>query len=335
MSYIELHNIKKSFDGKKILKGIDLKIERGVFATFLGPSGCGKTTLLRCLTGLEKIDEGQILIDGKDVTNIPAQKRGISMIFQQYCLFPTMTLYDNVSFGLRMNGVDRSEIRKRVNSVLDMVNMLDHVDKYPYQMSGGEQQRAALARGLVMKPKVLLMDEPFSAVDAKLRKELQVYLKEIHRNLGMTSIFVTHDQEEAMRMSDMIHLFNHGSIEQSGSPYEIYAEPKTSYGAGFIGSYNLISEDAFEKLTGIRQKAAIRPELITISDIACTNEDSYHLCGKVVNQIPQGSIIRHIIELDSGLRVSVDQVFTRDINTTIGDHRYLRIRKNDVVFLER
>lgn len=198
MSYIELKNIKKSLDGKEILRDINMSIGQGEFVTFLGPSGCGKTTLLRCLIGFESIDSGHVYLDGKEITEVPAQKRGISMIFQQYCLFSTMNLYDNVSFGLRMNKVDKKEIKERVTDVLKMVNMQEHVDKYLYQLSGGEQQRAALARGLVTNPKVLLLDEPFGAIDAKLRKELQIYLREIHRSLHMTSVFVTHDQEEAM-----------------------------------------------------------------------------------------------------------------------------------------
>ena len=240
MSYIELTNIRKSFDCKEILKDVNLSVEKGEFVTFLGSSGCGKTTLLRCLIGLESVDSGSIILDGKDVTGVPAQKRGINMIFQQYCLFPTMNLYDNVSFGLRMKKVDKKEIQERVGDMLRMVNMQEHADKYPYQLSGGEQQRAALARCLVMEPKVLLLDEPFSAIDAKLRKELQIYLKEIHKKFNMTSIFVTHDQEEAMRMSDTIHLFHEGVLEQSASPYSIYTNPKTPYVASFIGSYNLL-----------------------------------------------------------------------------------------------
>ena len=333
MSYIELKNIKKSFDGKEILKDINLSIEKGEFVTFLGPSGCGKTTLLRCLIGLETIDSGCIMLDGKEITKIPPQQRGISMIFQQYCLFPTMNLYDNVSFGLRMNKVDKKEIKERVDDVLKMVNMQEHVNKYPYQLSGGEQQRAALARGLVMNPKVLLLDEPFSAIDAKLRKELQIYLKEIHKSLNMTSVFVTHDQEEAMRMSDTIHLFNKGVLEQSASPCEIYAHPKTAYVAGFIGSYNLIPGNIFGELTGEKVQVAIRPEVIQISIEPFEKEqDYYYFEGNIINQIPQGSIIREVVKIHESFNLNVDDIYYTDFSQKIGDYLYLRVHKKDIVF---
>ena len=192
--------------------------------------------MLRCLVGLESIDSGSIYLDGQDITNVPAQLRGVSMIFQQYCLFPTMNLYDNVSFGLRMKKVPAKEIEERVHDVVSMVNMQDHLDKYPYQLSGGEQQRAALARGLIMNPKVLLLDEPFSAIDAKLRKELQIYLKKIHRELNMTSVFVTHDQEEALSISDKILLMEKGKISQYSSPKEMYMEPQNMFAAKFLGN---------------------------------------------------------------------------------------------------
>lgn len=273
--------------------------------------------------------------DGKEITDVPAQKRGISMIFQQYCLFPTMNLYDNVSFGLRMNKVDKKEIKERVTDVLKMVDMQEHVNKYPYQLSGGEQQRAALARGLVTNPKVLLLDEPFSAIDAKLRKELQIYLKEIHRSLHMTSVFVTHDQEEAMRMSDTIHLFNKGILEQSASPCDIYARPRTSYVAGFIGSYNIIPEDIFGDLTHEKAKAAIRPEVIQFGSEPFEKEkDYYYFEGDVVNQIPQGSIIREVVKVHENFQMNVDAIYYTSFSHQIGEHLYLKVHKSDVVHLE-
>ncbi len=334
MSYIELKNIKKSFDGKEILKDINLSIEQGEFVTFLGSSGCGKTTLLRCLIGLETIDGGSIRLEGRDITNVPAQQRGISMIFQQYCLFPTMNLYDNVSFGLRMGRMDKKEIRERVRDVLELVNMQEHINKFPYQLSGGEQQRAALARGLIMNPKVLLLDEPFSAIDAKLRKELQIHLKEIHKKLGMTSVFVTHDQEEAMRMSDTIHLFHEGILEQSASPCDIYAHPKTSYVAGFIGSYNLIPKEIFKELTGEQIQAAVRPEVIQFSDTPFEKEDGYYYFeGTVVGQIPQGSIIREVIKIHETFRINADAIFCSSFSWKMGDYLYLRVHKDDVVIV--
>lgn len=334
MSYIDLINIKKSFGEKEVLKDVSLSIEKGEFVTFLGPSGCGKTTLLRCLIGLEHPDSGKVILDGEDVTNKPAKDRGISMIFQQYCLFPTMNLYDNVSFGLRMNKVDKNEIRERVSDVLKMVNMEEHVKKYPYQLSGGEQQRAALARGLVMNPKVLLLDEPFSAIDAKLRKELQVYVKKIHRSMNMTSVFVTHDQEEAMRMSDTIHLFNQGILEQSGSTKEMYIHPKSSYVAGFIGSYNMLEREIWGDLTGENSKVAIRPEVIQFSyDPFDRSGDFNYLEGTIVNQIHQGSIMRNTVKVSENCEVNVDAVFYADYDLKMGDKLYLRVNRNDVVKL--
>lgn len=335
MSYIELKNIKKSFDGKEILKDINLSIDKGEFVTFLGSSGCGKTTLLRCLVGLESVDSGTIMLDGKDITNVPAQERGISMIFQQYCLFPTMNIYDNVSFGLRMNKVNKKEIEERVNDVLQMVNMKEHINKYPYQLSGGEQQRAALARGLVMNPKVLLLDEPFSAIDAKLRKELQVYLKEIHKRFNMTSVFVTHDQEEAMRMSDTIHLFNNGVLEQSASPFDIYTCPKTKYVAGFIGSYNLLSKEEFYQLTGENLESAIRPEMIQSSVNPFEKGGNYYYFeGVVTNRIPQGNIIREVVKLNDNYMMNVDSIYHIGDSKINEDYIYLRVLKSDVVHFE-
>ena len=336
MSYIELKDIRKSFGDKEILHGINMNIEKGEFVTFLGSSGCGKTTLLRSIIGLETIDSGTIMLDGKDITDTPPQQRGISMIFQQYCLFPTMDLYDNVSFGLRMRKTSKKEIDERVDEILSMVNMKEHIHKYPYQMSGGEQQRAALARGLIMKPKVLLLDEPFSAVDAKLRKELQLYLKNIHKTLDMTTVFVTHDQEEAMRMSDTIHIFNSGVIEQHGSPCDIYANPNSNFVAGFIGSYNLFDRETSNRLFSIDSDIAIRPELISISHEPFAEQDNcIYLEGTITGQIPQGSIIREIVQLTGGAEINVDTVFHNEMNYGDGDHVYIEIDRDDLVELSR
>jgi putative spermidine/putrescine transport system ATP-binding protein len=335
MSYIELKNIQKSFGEKEILKGITLSIEKDEFVTFLGPSGCGKTTLLRCLVGLESIDGGDIFLDGVPITETPANQRGISMIFQQYNLFPTMNVYHNVSFGLRMKSLPKKDIHKRVHEVLEMVDMIGHEKKYPYQLSGGEQQRVALARCLIMNPKVLLLDEPFSAIDAKLRKELQIYIKQIHKDLGMTSIFVTHDQEEAMRISDTIHLFNQGVLEQSGVPGEVYAHPQTPFVAGFIGSYNQISMEDFEKIMGTngrsKHMAAIRPEVIQMSSTVFENNDAfYDAKGRIMSLIPQGNVIRYAVSLDT-VTVNVDLIFHSDMEWSVGQEIFLRIQKEHVL----
>lgn len=342
MSYIELKNIKKSFGEKEILKDVNLSIEKGEFVTFLGPSGCGKTTLLRCLTGLETIDSGTFFLDGIDVTSVPASQRGISMIFQQYCLFPTMNVYDNVSFGLRMKSVQKSEIQSRVKKVLDMVNLTGHEKKYLYQLSGGEQQRAALARGLIMNPKVLFLDEPFSAIDAKLRKELQIYLKQIHKELNMTSIFVTHDQEEAMRISDTIHLFNNGILEQSGVPQDVYANPKTKFVASFIGNYNQIPSEHFVSFIAGKalptankysKTAAIRPEIIELSSNPFKEtHDFYYAKGQIKNYITHGNIIRYSIASESST-LNADVIFNNSLEWNVGENVYMRVKKENVLFL--
>lgn len=334
MSYLELKAIQKSFGEKKILKSVSLSIEKDEFVTFLGPSGCGKTTLLRCLVGLESVDSGTILLDGSNITEIAANQRGISMIFQQYSLFPTMNVFDNVSFGLRMQSISKTQINKRVNQALEMVDLLGHEKKYSYQLSGGEQQRVALARCLIMNPKVLLLDEPFSAIDAKLRKELQIYLKQIHKDLNMTSIFVTHDQEEAMRISDTIHLFNQGILEQSGTPREVYENPQTPFVAGFIGSYNQIKSEEFNKIVecacNSSYMAAIRPEIIQMSLTSFRNNDNYyHPQGKIVSFITQGNIIRYSVSVEAVI-LNVDVISNSDTAWFIGQKAYLRIKKDDV-----
>lgn len=203
MSYIEFQDINKYFGQNHVLKGIDLSIEKGELLTLLGSSGCGKSTLLRCLAGLEPVQEGKIYLDGTDITNLDARKREIGMVFQQYSLFPNMTVEQNLAFGLKRKKTDRAEIGAEVEKALDMVGLLDKRESYPTQLSGGQQQRVALARAIVMKPKVLLLDEPLSAIDAKLRKSLQIEIRRIQKELNMTTVFVTHDQDEAMVMSDL------------------------------------------------------------------------------------------------------------------------------------
>ena len=250
MAYIEFRNIHKYFGSSHVLKGINLGVEYGQMVTLLGPSGCGKSTLLRCLAGLEQVNEGQIFLDGKDITNLTPKQRNIGMVFQQYSLFPTMTVRQNVAFGLQIQKMEKSKINAKVKEVLEIVGLSDKIDHYPRQLSGGQQQRVALARAIVTELKVLLLDEPLSAIDALLRKNLQIEIRRIQQELNITTIFVTHDQDEAMVMSDMIHLFNVGQIEQSGTPVEIYTHPRTRFAANFIGNYNILDSRAMKRLTG-------------------------------------------------------------------------------------
>ncbi len=229
MSYITFKNICKSYDNKtQVLKGIDLEVEEGELLTLLGPSGCGKSTLLRCLAGLEQVQQGHILLEGRDITDLDARQRQIGMVFQQYSLFPNMTVEQNMAFGLKIQRLSKAEINDRITEALAMVGLQDKADAYPAQLSGGQQQRVALARAIVTRPKVLLLDEPLSAIDAKLRKSLQVEIRRIQKQLNITTIFVTHDQDEAMVMSDRICLLNCGKIEQMDTPLPFIPTPAPS-----------------------------------------------------------------------------------------------------------
>ena len=247
MSYIEFKNINKYYGDNQVLKNISLNVEKGQFVTLLGPSGCGKSTLLRCLSGLEEISSGQIIMDGKDITDLEPKDRNIGMVFQHYSLFPNMTVEENIAFGLKMKKKPKEEIAEKVKQAMEMVELTGKEKEYPDNLSGGQQQRVALARSIVQEPKVLLLDEPLSAIDAKLRKSLQNSIKQVHKALGLTSIFVTHDQDEAMVMSDTIHLFHEGKIEQSSDPITMYTSPVSKFAAAFIGNYNILTQQEFEK----------------------------------------------------------------------------------------
>ena len=259
---VKLENVSKKFDKEYVIKDFSLDIYEGEFLTLLGPSGCGKTTVLRMISGLETVTKGKVYIDSVDVTNVDATKREVNTIFQNLALFPKMTVTDNISFGLKMKKTPQNEINKKVRDVIKLVNLNGLEDRFPNELSGGQQQRVAIARGIVMNPKVLLLDESLCSLDLKLKKKMQVELKKIQKKLGITFIYVTHAQDEALSMSDRIVIINKGKIEQIDTPEDIYRHPNTVFVADFIGDANII--DA--KLLGRKDntKLVIRPENVNV-----------------------------------------------------------------------
>ena len=247
---LRLENLVKEFGDKRVIDDVSIEVMEGEFLTFLGPSGCGKTTTLRCISGLEEVTSGKIYIDGEDVTNMPIMERPVNTIFQSYALFSHMSVYDNIAYGLKMKGVRKDEIKKRVKEMLHLVSLDDYGERYPSQLSGGEQQRVAIARALVNKPKVLLLDEPLSALDRKLQKSMEVSLKRLQKKMKTTFIYVTHNQDEALTMSDRIVIMNNSKFEQIGTPYNIYKEPQTLFVANFIGESNIFDVELKESKKG-------------------------------------------------------------------------------------
>ena len=238
---IEFKNIKKSFGDKCVLDDVSLSIKQGEFVTILGPSGCGKTTLLRILAGFGSADSGEVLINGENITDTPPHLRPVNTVFQRYALFPHLDVYENIAFGLKLQKVPDNEIDVKVRKVLKMVSMTDYEDRDVESLSGGQQQRVAIARAIVNQPKVLLLDEPLAALDLKMRKDMQIELKEMHRKLGITFVYVTHDQEEALTLSDTIVVLDDGDIRQIGTPTDIYNEPQNAFVADFIGESNILN----------------------------------------------------------------------------------------------
>ena len=336
MSYIRFEKINKMFGANHVLKDIDLDVEKGQLVTLLGPSGCGKSTLLRCLAGLEQVTSGHIYLDGQEITDVIPRRRGIGMVFQQYSLFPNMNVRDNVAYGLKLKKLPKEEICKKVEEMLDIVGLSEKISQYPAQLSGGQQQRVALARAMVTAPKVLLLDEPLSAIDALLRKNLQIEIRRIQQKLGITTIFVTHDQDEAMVMSDMIHLFHEGKIEQSGTPEQIYTHPNTKFAATFIGNYNLPSAAEFNRVfhTDVSgDDVAIRPEIVTLSKNAPQSADGLLSAeGKIVSHISHGNLVRFGVDFD-GLVLNADVVYENRMDFGEGDTVFAAIKKDLVIGL--
>ena len=308
-SAITFDQVSKHFGNVKAVDQADLEIYDGEFFSLLGPSGSGKTTCLRMIAGFEKPTKGNIYLYGEDVSNLPPYERNVNTVFQDYALFPHMNVGDNIAYGLMVKGVPKPERLKRVDEMLELVQLKGYADRKPAQLSGGQRQRVALARALINHPKVLLLDEPLGALDLKLRQQMQVELKSIQQRVGITFIFVTHDQEEALSMSDRIALFREGSIEQVGSPAEIYEHPATSFVAGFVGTSNLVSGEMANRIIGRSMTFSIRPEKIQLGDVnAEIISDSYSTEGVVRDVVYLGLYTRYLVELaDGGDLVVIEQ----------------------------
>jgi putative spermidine/putrescine transport system ATP-binding protein len=295
---ILLEGVRKTFGDVVAVASVDLEIQQGEFFSLLGPSGSGKTTLLRIIAGFERPDSGRVHLRGVDVTSRPPYARQVNTVFQDYALFPHMSVGENVEYGLRVRGVGRKERVERAAAALEMVRLPGYGKRKPSQLSGGQRQRVALARAIVNRPEVLLLDEPLGALDLKLREEMQVELKRIQQEVGITFVYVTHDQEEALTMSDRLAVFSHGKIEQVATPAEVYERPATTFVAGFVGVSNLLERDG--------RRFTVRPEKIRmLADGSTPDPDAHVESGHIQEVIYAGMVTRYIVELDAGGRLVV------------------------------
>ena len=298
---VELRAVTRHFGDVRAVAGVSLAIEDGEFFSLLGPSGSGKTTCLRLIGGFELPTEGHIFLHGEDASRKPPYERDVNTVFQDYALFPHLSVVDNVAYGLRMKGVDRKTRRQRAEAALEQVALPAVGDRHPGQLSGGQRQRVALARALVNQPRVLLLDEPLGALDLKLREQMQLELKGLQRRLGITFIYVTHDQGEALSMSDRVAVFNHGRVEQVGPPRALYARPRTPFVAGFVGTANVLAGAVAERITGTPRAVAIRPEQIGLGR---PRTGQLGVAGKVIDVQFHGPTSRYEVEV-GGTRLAV------------------------------
>ncbi len=305
---VRLTDLRKTFGEVAAVDGIDLEVARGEFFTMLGPSGSGKTTTLRLIAGFERPDDGKVELGGRDVSGLPPYERDVNTVFQDYALFPHMTVQENIEYGLRVKRAPRQEREERAADALAMVQLTAFGDRRPSQLSGGQRQRVALARALVNRPKVLLLDEPLGALDLKLRQAMQIELKEIQQRVGLTFVYVTHDQEEALTMSDRLAVFNRGRVEQVGTPADVYERPATGFVAGFVGTSNVLSGAVAEAITGSPDAFTIRPEKIHMGEVSSSvDPGECSATGHVREVVYIGAVTKYAVALDAGAELVVFQ----------------------------
>jgi putative spermidine/putrescine transport system ATP-binding protein len=325
---VTLRGLHKRFGPVAAVDGVDLEIADGEFFSMLGPSGSGKTTVLRMVAGFEEPTEGTVLLADKNVTRLAPFERDVCTVFQDYALFPSMNVRDNVAYGLRVRGIGRADRSRQADEALAGVRLEGYGDRKPAQLSGGQRQRVALARALVVRPKVLLLDEPLGALDLKLREQMQIELKQIQREVGITFVFVTHDQEEALTMSDRIAVFNAGRIEQVGTPADLYERPATTFVAAFVGTSNLVEGDAAQRLFGSAGTHSVRPEKIRISRDLSTREvpGEQTVTGVVAEVVYAGASTRFLVDLDTGGRLVALQQNEQSSSTDVAELRGSKVR---------
>ena len=346
MAFLKIEHLEKSFGPNRVVKDFNLQIEKGEFISLLGPSGCGKTTVLRMVAGFETPTSGAIHIDGKDVVDLRPNQRNIGMMFQAYALFPNLTVAQNVGFGLKVAGVDKAESARRVEEMLGLIGLPDLGNRYPFQLSGGQQQRVALARALAVRPRVLLLDEPLSALDAKIRVSLREEMRAIQQRLGITTIFVTHDQEEALSMSDRVVVMHQGVADQIGTPFEIYNRPATKFVANFVGTLNTIDGEVTDPASGKvrvlgrdimlgrtlpagKVTLAARPEMISLGTKAGRET---HLPGRITDVHFLGSVIRIRADV-GGTLMAFDMFNTTEAPPKVGDEVTLSLAARDLLVI--
>ena len=357
---IELRDISKHYGNIIGVDRINLSIEDGEFLTLLGPSGCGKSTLLRVIGGFEVPTTGQVLLDGLDVTELPPQQRDINMMFQDYALFPHMSVRDNISYGLKMKGVKGDAVGKKVAEALDLVGLADKIDQMPHQLSGGQKQRIALARAIVREPKVLLLDEPLSALDANLREQMQIELKHMQSQLGITFVMVTHDQTEALIMSDRVVVMQDGNVAQDGTPIDLYEQPASRYVANFIGTTNFLTASFMARIQDNKTQVRVGDAALTVATATAVSEstpltigirpekirivtngevtETNVLIGKITENIYSGLGLRTAVKLKTNETVFVDELLPRGMakssHASVGDEVSLTFEPDNVLLFE-